>query len=108
VASRRTWVEARAKVVREGRCRNCGTTNGIEAAHLVPRSRVNANGGAEDPRNILPLCGDFANGCHRAYDEHRLTIRPLLTPEEIAYMVHLVGQGETDRRIDKEPRHAHL
>lgn len=97
---RRTWIEARRKVVLEGRCRNCGTTHGLEAAHLVPRSRIGPNRGAEDPRNIIPLCGAFENGCHEAYDHKRLPIRHLLTPQEIEYMTQLVGQGETNRRID--------
>lgn len=100
MANRRVWLEMRAKVVREGQCRNCGTTHGVEAAHLVPRSRLGPNKGAEDARNCIPLCGDFERGCHRAYDEHRMSIRHLLRADEIAYMVQLVGEGETDRRID--------
>lgn len=103
---KRVWIEMRAKVAREGECRNCGTTLGVEAAHLVPRSRLGPNKGAEDARNCIPLCGDFQNGCHRAYDEHRLAVRGLLRPEEIAYMVELVGEGETARRIDADRKAA--
>lgn len=102
--AKRSWIEARAKVVREGQCRSCGTTHGLQAAHLIPRSRIGPNGGAEDPRNIIPLCGQFEHGCHEAYDHHRLNIEDLLTPDEIAYMVYLVGEGETHRRIRNEGR----
>lgn len=99
MAPHRRWIEARAKVVNEGRCRNCGTTLGLQAAHLIPRSRINAGAGAEDPRNIIPLCGPFQNACHESYDHHRLAIADLITAEEHAYMVFLVGEGETERRI---------
>lgn len=102
MAGRRNWLQARQKVAREGRCRNCGTTQGLEAAHLIPRSRVGPNGGAEDERNIIPLCNLFQNACHEAYDHKRLSIARIVTVEERAYMVQLVGEGETARRLKED------
>jgi hypothetical protein len=50
--------------------------------------------GAEDPRNIVPLCehpfGD-AVGCHGAYDRGQLDLLPYLTPEEQAYAALIAG-----------------
>lgn len=95
----RDWTRARQKVDAEGACRACGTTHGLQAAHIVPRSRVSAGAGrGEDPRNIVPLCVD----CHA--DEHngRLELLPLLTLPEQGYIAELVGIEEARRRTTRK------
>lgn len=90
----RDWEAARAKVDAEDRCRNCGQWHSIQAAHIIPRSRVKPGPG-EDPRNIVPLCGV----CHHLFDAARLDILPVLTREEQAYAVELVGTVEAIQRM---------
>jgi hypothetical protein len=93
---KRNWTAAREKVDAEARCRVCGRSNvKLDAAHIVPRSRVSAGPG-EAPENIVPLCHEC---CHPAYDAHRLDLLPYLTLEEQAYAVSLVGMHEAYRRI---------
>lgn len=100
---KRDWAAARAKVDREAVCRVCSHGNGfvtgpaLDAAHIIPRSRVNPGVG-EDGRNILPLC----RGCHISYDQGRLDVLPYLTREEQAYAVELVGLYEAYRRTTNE------
>ncbi len=91
----RDWTAARAKVDAEGACRSCGTPHGLEAAHIVPRSRVTSGG--EDARNIVPLC----RMCHA--DQHAGTVEllPLLSRSEQAYAVELVGLTEALRRVTR-------
>lgn len=91
---RRSWVAARQKVELEGSCRWCGFTEGIQAAHIIPRSRVSAGPG-EDPRNIVPLCLE----CHALFDGLCLDLTGALTREEQAYAVELVGITEAMRRL---------
>lgn len=82
---------ARAKVDEEGACRYCGRTDlPLEAAHIVPRSRLTAKEGAEDPRNILPLCREH----HALQHALKLELLGLMTHEEEMYVVQLVGLGE--------------
>jgi hypothetical protein len=90
---KRDWGPAREKVDRERACRSCGTTTAVQAAHIVPRSRVTRGG--EDPRNIVPLCG---LRCHPAYDTGGLDILGVLSREEQAYAVLLVGLAEAYQR----------
>lgn len=90
---KRDWSAARAKCDEEGRCRACGDTRGLQAAHVVPRSRVTIGG--EDARNIVPLCVV----CHSAQHSGRLELLPLLHRDEEAYIVELVGLGEAFRRV---------
>ena len=90
----RNWIAPRAKVDAEGRCRRCHTPHRLEAAHIIPRSRVKP-GPAEDPRNIVPLCWS----CHNLYDRMGLDLAPFLTTEEWEYAVGLVGEAEARRRI---------
>jgi hypothetical protein len=90
----RSWAAPRDKVDAEGRCRRCHCRQGIEAAHIVPRSRVKP-GPAEDQRNIIPLC----RHCHQAFDELGLDLSPFLTVEEWEYSVDLVGEVEARRRV---------
>lgn len=93
---KRDWSQARAKVKAEGRCRSCGLGIYLEAAHIIPRSRVTAGG--EDPRNIVPLCRD----CHTQQHGPGLDLLPLLTRDEQAYAVELVGIAEAYRRTTGE------
>lgn len=86
----------RAKCDEEGVCRVC-RLNPPEAAHIIPRSRINP-GLAEDARNCCPLCRE----CHRAFDEERLDLLPYLTRDEQAYAVELVGLFEAYRRISND------
>jgi predicted HNH restriction endonuclease len=83
---KRNWTAARAKVADEGRCRRCGTTAYLEAAHVIPRSAVKPGPG-EDERNIVPLCAP----CHREQHGGRLELLPLLSLSEQGYIAELVG-----------------
>jgi predicted restriction endonuclease len=94
----RDWAEFRAKVDREhGRCRVCGAY-GADAAHIVPRSRINARDGAESEYNCIPLCRIH----HDLYDGHDFDILPYLTRSEQTYAVSLVGIEEARRRLTGE------
>ncbi len=84
----RSWEAPRAKVEREGRCRVCGSPYDVQAAHIIPRAQVKA-GPAEDPSNVVPLCGDGSQGCHGQYDRHERSILEVLTREEQAMAVLL-------------------
>ena len=93
----RSWKEMRAKVDEEdGRCRCCGGPH-AQAAHIIPRSLVPPGMGGEDALNCVPLCD--VNGCHTRYDAHRLDILPLLTKDEQAHAVSLVGLLAAYRQI---------
>lgn len=41
-------------------CVSCGTRQHVQADHVWPKGQ----GGPNDVRNGLPLCGGFGNGCH--------------------------------------------
>lgn len=93
----RSWKEMRAKVdAEDGVCRNCGG-NDAQAAHIIPRSLIPAGMGGEDENNAIPLCD--VRGCHSKYDAHKLDILPLLTREEQAHAVLLVGMASAYRQI---------
>jgi hypothetical protein len=89
---KRDWTAAWDKVREEGACRACGTTEGLDPAHIVPRSA--AVKGTEDPRNIVPLCRHD----HDAQHAGRLELLGLLTKEEQGYIAGLVGIEEARRR----------
>lgn len=92
----RQWAHMRKKVRDEGRCRRCHATHGLEAAHIIPRSRVGARKGAESALNCIPLC----SSCHRLHDAERaFSLGPFLTTEEWEWAVGLVGVGEAERRL---------
>lgn len=107
--TRRQWAKARAKVVGEGHCRVCGTTWGLEAAHVIPRSVAPNHG--EHPDAIVPLCRNRVDtdpdsgeavaveGCHSRYDRHDLDLEPYLTAQEAASAVLAMGSLEGARRI---------
>lgn len=95
----RSWVDALAKVQREGRCRVCGETRDLEAAHVVGRKHdpvvVGPRGGESiyvHPDAIVPLCGGFTdNFCHRAYDHHEIDLLPYLHIHEQVRAVEDAG-----------------
>lgn len=87
---KRDWSEMRAKVAGAS-CRVCGSTP-VDPAHIVPRSRVTHGG--EDARNAVALCRFH----HRAYDTGSLDLLPVLSREEQAYAVLLVGLAEAYQR----------
>lgn len=89
---KRDWTAPRAKVDEEARCRVCGSTVRLEAAHIIPRSQV-APGPGEDPRNIVPLCAR----CHADVHALRLELLPVLTLDEQAYVAGLVGIARAQR-----------
>ncbi len=91
---KRDYGPARAKVDAEGMCRMCGAYDGVQAAHIVPRSRLVGGEGAEDPRNIIPLC--FR--CHGQQHAGDLELLPLMTHEEQGYVASLVGITEALKR----------
>jgi hypothetical protein len=90
---KRDWAAARAKITAEGRCRYCGTTKALEVAHVLPRSRL-PGPEAMDDRNVIPLCAKD----HRLQHAGRLELLPLLSLEEQAFIVSLVGIEEARRR----------
>jgi 5-methylcytosine-specific restriction endonuclease McrA len=94
----RDWSAARAKVEAEMVCRVCLVHGALDAAHIVPRSRIGAGLGGEDPRNIVPLCRFH----HAEYDQGTLDLLPYLTRDEQAYAVVLVGLYEAYRRTTNE------
>lgn len=86
----RNWGPAIVKVQEEGRCRFGCTSTDLDPAHIVPRSR----GGDMDPLNIVPLCRQH----HTAFDSGTLELLPVLTREEQAHAVGLIGVAEVYRR----------
>lgn len=95
---KRNWDAAWDKVEAEGACRFCGRTDlKLDPAHIIPRSRVSPGAG-ERAENIVPLCRSH----HAAYDQSKLDILSVLTRDEQAYAVELVGLFEAYRRITGE------
>ena len=88
-SARRDWTLPREKVDAEARCRVCGRPDQLEAAHLIPRSRVKVGLG-EHPDNIVPLCGG-PDGCHGKYDRREFELLPYLTVGEQACATYCAG-----------------
>lgn len=86
---------ARQKVEDEGRCRICGTNRGLEAAHIIARSSTKAARGYDDPDNIVPLCREH----HQQFDLRQLDVLPVLSFEEQARAVELVGLERARKRV---------
>lgn len=80
---RRDWTEGRAKVDREGKCRMCPSRDGIQAAHIVPRSL----GGEMESLDFVPLC----QSCHSKFDRHEIDLLPALTFAEQGRAASLIG-----------------
>lgn len=92
---KRDWRAARDKCAREGRCRVCGSTQLLDVAHLIPRSRVGPPDG-EDPRNVIPLC----RLCHmQSHNGTGIDLLPLLSLAEQGYAAQLVGITEAYQRL---------
>lgn len=92
----RDWTDARAKVELEGRCRVCGSSYGLEAAHVMGRKYDQPlHSGTKtlyvNPLDIVPL----GPVCHRRFDAHELDLLPYLAPEEQVRAVELAGSIET-------------
>lgn len=96
----RDWTDAREKVDGEGHCRVCGRAGvKLDAAHIIPRSRMGAGMGGEHPDNIVPLCHER---CHPAYDSGPLDLLAYLTIGEEAQAVRLApGLVSPLKRITK-------
>ncbi len=101
---RRSWDEARAKVNREGRCRVCGSTNIVQAAHTVSRKLQDVL--IEGPKGgkyllvkadaIVPLCEPH----HTAYDARRLDLLPyLFLPEQVFAVECAGGIASANKRL---------
>lgn len=87
---KRDWADARAKVEEEGECRVCGSSEHLEAAHIMGRKHDEPKGSVlyVRPERIVPLCGTFSkNECHAAFDAHRLELLIHLTCAEQARAV---------------------
>ena len=65
-------------------CLVCGASDGVDPAHLIPRSL----GGCGDALCVVPLC---RRPCHRAYDSRELDLLPHLEPAWRAQLAHAVG-----------------
>lgn len=68
-------------------CVRCGDQAHVQADHIWPRSQ----GGPSDPRNGLPLCGEFSKntpgGCHPMKTASRIVIEPAwLAPDQIEWL----------------------
>jgi hypothetical protein len=94
---KRDMAAGRRKAEEQG-CRLCASRFAVEAAHILPRSRIMA-GPAEDPRNIIGLCGLRGCDAHRCFDAGTLDILPYLSLDEQSYIVGLVGIAEAYRRV---------
>lgn len=98
VQPKRDWGLALQKVEEEGQCRVCGTTEGLQAAHVTGRRHDPEVTGPRGGKvivvlaeSIVPLCGPFANDCHGQYDRHELDLLPYLRVEEQAMAVTQAG-----------------
>lgn len=90
----------RSKVEAEGMCRVCGLggSDVLDSAHTWDRSL--GSSGFDDPDLIVPLCSAIKgspDGCHDAYDAHRLNLLPYLTPTEQVALVRAAGSIERAR-----------
>ncbi len=104
---KRWWDSARAKVDREARCRCCGETWNLQAAHTIGRVHdelVELEDGTAilfvDPEDVIPLCAE----CHRAYDARELCLLPVMTLDEQAAAVRLVGIERALHRLSGNMR----
>ena len=86
IVKRRDWTAARDKCEAENnRCRVCKKV-GVDAAHVIPRSRngTEANMSADA---IIPLC----RFCHNKQHLEKLDILPYLTLDEQVMAVRNAG-----------------
>lgn len=90
----RNWAAAKKKLLDEGACRICGATGSLDPAHVIPRSL----GGDMHADATVPLCRSH----HSAFDAHDLDLLPVLTRDEQAHAVRLVGLYSAYRQITGE------
>lgn len=94
-ASTARIAEIRAK--KTAICRLCGTTERVNAHHLIPRSL----GGIWTESNVVGLCGSGTTGCHgdveRRHPDVLCKLRASLTDAEYSYVVEKAGEGFLDR-----------
>lgn len=95
---------ARAKILREGRCRLCSVETDLTKHHLVPESWFRRNlhvTGRHSVSNLVPLC----RYCHGLVDgtrdnvlrvEKRRALRATLTPSERRFVRDKRGQAWLD------------
>lgn len=79
----------------EGRCRVCGATSGLQAAHTIGRKYDDRRTGVVAPADVVPLCLEH----HQQYDARRLDLLPYLTLEEQARAVLHVGLERARKRL---------
>jgi hypothetical protein len=93
--------EIRAKKAQE--CRLCGTTENVNAHHLIPRGAGGTIGGMWTESNIVGLCGHGnTDGCHGLVEKKDRAachlLRSLLTDAEYSYVVSKMGEGWLDQK----------
>lgn len=78
-----TLADSRALKVAGKPCRRCGAKHGIEAHHVVHRSKIGSRSPyVHDPANLIPLC----RACHTAHHStDRRTPRACLTSVELTF-----------------------
>lgn len=94
---RRDWSSARQKIEREGRCRVCGSSEFLQAAHTISRARQDVEHGAKrvvQAGAVVPLCAV----CHRKYDARLLDLLPYLTIDEQHNAIDGAGGLELARK----------
>jgi hypothetical protein len=100
---RRSWTAADAKI--KGKpCRNCGSWQNVQHAHLVPRrydpKAVGPRGGkflVVPAAAIMELCG----GCHFRVDAHALAVWHLMTDEERQHATNVLGEERARDRLER-------
>lgn len=93
----RDWANARAKVEREGRCRVCGSSEMLQAAHTVGRRHQDVKDGSKvlvKADAVVPLCLP----CHEAYDARNLDLLPYVGLWEQVCAVEAAGGIELARK----------
>lgn len=99
--SRERISEIRAKKAQE--CRLCGTTDQVQAHHLVPRGMGGTIGGEWTESNVVGLCGHGnVDGCHGLIENRdpaaTYLLRASLTDAEYSYVVTKMGEGWLERK----------
>lgn len=78
------------KVYDEGRCRNCGSRDGLDPAHTIAKSL----GGKMRYDSVIPLCRYCHDCSHGKYGpEKRIEMLPLMNEAEELEAVRVVGLG---------------
>jgi len=97
----RDWSSALEKKAREGKCRVCGSTDGLAAAHTIGREHDAPIGDPSfcvykvEADDTVPLCRRH----HDAYDARQLDLLPYLNNVEQARAVLHVGLEAARKRL---------